>query len=109
MWFYPFQSIPAMTKRVWEADAAAGRCWVVYEAVSPNFRQSHIDDERDGFFVRKAVLTVWDTNPPQLTGQPKYTRNDAIRALLDVTSELNGGTLPEAVMDAVVTTMELVG
>lgn len=90
-----------MSKRVWEADAAAGRCWVVYESVSP--------DRGDGFFVRKAVLTVWDTQPPQLTGLPKYTHNDALHTILNVTSELNGGTLPESVMDAVLVTMELMG
>ena len=90
-----------MSKRVWEADAAAGRCWVVYEAVSP--------DRGDGFFVRTAVLTVWDTQPPQMTGRPKYTQLAALRTLLEVTSELNGGTLPESTMDAVLVTMELMG
>ena len=62
-----------------------------------------------GRTTRTAVLTVWGTTPPQLNGLPKYAQNDDIHTMLKVTSELNGGTLPESVMDAVLVTMELMG
>lgn len=93
-----------MSKFVWEADAAAGKCWVVYETTM-YFRGSSMYFR--GSLVRKAVLTVWGTNPPEMTGLPKYAYNNSIKTMLNVTSELNGGTLPDNVMDAVVTTMEL--
>lgn len=88
-----------MSRFIWEADAAAGRCWVVYERVS--------SERADGFAVRRAVLTVWDTTPVQLTGRPEYTNKGAIHTLLNVTKELNGGVLPDDVMEAVVVTMEM--
>jgi len=84
-------------KYTWEAHAAAGKCWVVYEWVAVG---------NEGCYWT-AVLTVWDTNPPEMSGRSKFSKSPELHTLLKVTSELNGGSLPEDVMEVVVVTMEL--
>lgn len=88
-----------MSRFKWKADAAAGKCWVVYERVSYK--------TADDIDVYAAVLTVWDTTPVQLTGRHKYTSMDALHTLLNVTKDINGGVLPDDVIEAVVVTMEI--